>query len=107
MFTRLARLSTPVLFACLFAVWQPALVWAASAEKGAAANTLEQVRARLPEDEIIYFVLPDRFENGDRSNDKGGLAGDRLTTGYDPTHVAFYHGGDFKGLQSRLDYIQG
>lgn len=107
MFTRLARLSTPVLFACLFAVWQPALVWAASADKGAAATALEQVRARLPEDEIIYFVLPDRFENGDRSNDKGGLAGDRLTTGYDPTHVAFYHGGDFKGLKSRLDYIQG
>ena len=23
-------------------------------------------RARAPEDEVIYFVLPDRFENGDR-----------------------------------------
>ncbi len=26
-------------------------------------------RARLPEDEIIYFLLPDRFENGDPRND--------------------------------------
>lgn len=64
-------------------------------------------RARLPEDEVIYFVLPDRFENGDPSNDRGGLTGDRLHTGFDPTDKAFYHGGDLKGLTSRLDYIQG
>jgi glycosidase len=64
-------------------------------------------RARLPEDEIVYFVLPDRFENGDVSNDSGGLPGDRLTTGFDPTHKGFYHGGDLRGLIARLDYIQG
>ena len=64
-------------------------------------------RARLPEDEIVYFALPDRFENGDPSNDKGGLSGDRLKTGYDPTSKGFYHGGDLKGLMQRLDYIQG
>jgi len=64
-------------------------------------------RARPPEDEIVYFVLPDRFENGDASNDNGGLAGDRLVTGFDPSHKGFYHGGDLKGLTARLDYIQG
>ena len=64
-------------------------------------------RARPPDDEIVYFVLPDRFENGDASNDTGGLSGDRLTTGFDPTHKGFYHGGDLKGLITRLDYIQG
>ena len=64
-------------------------------------------RARLPQDEVIYFLLPDRFENGDPSNDRGGLAGDRLTTGFDPTAKGFYHGGDLKGLIERLDYIQG
>jgi glycosidase len=63
-------------------------------------------RARLPQDEVIYFLLPDRFENGDLSNDRGGLSGDRLVTGFDPTSKAFYHGGDLKGLISRLDYIQ-
>jgi glycosidase len=71
-----------------------------------AAVPIEQVRARKAEDEVIYFVLPDRFENGDPSNDKGGLNGDRLTTGYDPTSKGFYHGGDIKGLMQRLDYIQ-
>jgi glycosidase len=64
-------------------------------------------RARLPQDEVIYFVLPDRFENGDPSNDRGGLTGDRLKTGFDPTSKAFFNGGDLKGLASRLDYIQG
>ena len=64
-------------------------------------------RARTPDQEVVYFVLPDRFENGDPKNDKGGLKGDRLTTGYDPAAKGFYHGGDLKGLTSRLDYIQG
>ena len=63
-------------------------------------------RDRLPEDEIIYFLLPDRFENGDPRNDRGDLAGDRVQTGFDPTSKAFYHGGDLKGLTDRLDYIQ-
>ncbi len=64
-------------------------------------------RARTPDQEVIYFVLPDRFDNGDPGNDRGGLTGDRLVTGYDPTHKGFYHGGDLKGLTRKLDYIQG
>ena len=64
------------------------------------------VRARPATDEVIYFVLPDRFENGDRSNDKGGLKGGRLVTGHDPAAKGFYHGGDLAGLTRRLDYIQ-
>ena len=65
------------------------------------------VRARLPEDEVIYFLLPDRFDNGDRGNDRGGLKGDRLQTGFDPAAKGFYHGGDLKGLIGRLDYLEG
>ena len=64
-------------------------------------------RQRPPEDEIIYFVLPDRFENGDPKNDRGGLKGDRLQTGYDPTAKGFFNGGDLAGLTKRLDYIEG
>lgn len=67
----------------------------------------EDFRSRLPQDEVIYFLLPDRFENGDLNNDRGGLKGDRLKTGFDPTHKGFYHGGDLRGLISKLDYIQG
>ncbi|MGW7284371.1 pullulanase-type alpha-1,6-glucosidase [Streptomyces sp. NPDC054847] len=57
--------------------------------------------------EQFYFVLPDRFANGDRNNDRGGLTGSRLTTGYDPTDKGFYQGGDLKGLTEKLDYIKG
>lgn len=57
--------------------------------------------------EQFYFVLPDRFANGDPRNDKGGLTGSRLATGYDPTDKGFYQGGDLKGLIKRLDYIKG
>ncbi|MFI9391695.1 pullulanase-type alpha-1,6-glucosidase [Streptomyces bauhiniae] len=57
--------------------------------------------------EQFYFVMPDRFANGDRSNDRGGLTGSRLSTGYDPTDKGFYQGGDLKGLTQRLDYIKG
>lgn len=55
----------------------------------------------------FYFVMPDRFANGDTSNDEGGLTGSRLSTGYDPTDKGFYQGGDLKGLTKRLDYIKG
>ncbi|MEW1995551.1 pullulanase-type alpha-1,6-glucosidase [Streptomyces coelicoflavus] len=57
--------------------------------------------------EQFYFVLPDRFANGDTRNDKGGLTGTRLATGYDPTDKGFYQGGDLKGLTEKLDYIKG
>jgi glycosidase len=80
---------------------------AATCSAAAAASAAPGYRARLPQDEVIYFLLPDRFENGDPSNDRGGLSGDRLHTGFDPTHMGFYHGGDLKGVLKRLDYIQG
>jgi glycosidase len=71
-----------------------------------AANAADAVRDRAPTDEVIYFVLPDRFENGNPANDRGGVRGDRLKNGFDPTSKAFFHGGDLQGLTSRLDYIQ-
>ena len=84
-----------------------ALGFSLSAAAGAPARENGAYRQRLAQDEIVYFLLPDRFENGDASNDRGGLHGGRLVTGFDPTSKGFYHGGDLKGLISRLDYIQG
>ncbi|MFN3354076.1 MAG: alpha-amylase family glycosyl hydrolase, partial [Brevundimonas sp.] len=84
-----------------------ALAIAVSARIAPAAAQEASFRDRLPEDEVVYFVLPDRFENGDPANDQGGLTGDRLVTGFDPTHKGFYQGGDLAGLIRRLDYIQG
>lgn len=49
----------------------------------------------------IYFVLTDRFYNGDTSNDNSyhrkRLSGD--------ADVATFHGGDIKGLTQKLDYL--
>lgn len=57
--------------------------------------------------ENFYFVMTDRFENADASNDTGGLSGDALSTGFDPTNKGFYNGGDIAGLRAQLDYIEG
>ena len=57
--------------------------------------------------ERFYFVMADRFANGDPNNNTGGIAGDRLAHGYDPTATGFYHGGDLAGLLDQLDYIEG
>src|SRR3954447_7032343 len=57
--------------------------------------------------ERFYFLMPDRFANGDASNDRGGLTGPREVTGFDPTRKGWYHGGDLKGMISKLDYIKG
>jgi alpha-amylase len=57
--------------------------------------------------ENFYFVMADRFANGDTANDTGGLGDDRLVSGFDPTSKGFYNGGDLKGLTSKLDYIKG
>ena len=56
--------------------------------------------------EQFYFVLTDRFANGDTSNDTGGLTGGSDITGLDPTDKGYYHGGDIQGLIDHLDYIQ-
>lgn len=47
-------------------------------------------------DEVIYQVLVDRFANGDRGNDY------RIQ----PNAPARYHGGDWRGLEDHLPYLQ-
>jgi glycosidase len=46
--------------------------------------------------EVIYQVLVDRFDNGDLGNDYGVRSDD----------LARYQGGDWKGLENRLGYLQ-
>ncbi|MFH5822174.1 pullulanase-type alpha-1,6-glucosidase [Georgenia sp. AZ-5] len=57
--------------------------------------------------ESFYFVLTDRFANGDPANDTAGLGDDRTVSGFDPTDKGFYQGGDLAGLRERLDYLEG
>ncbi len=58
------------------------------------------------QDEVFYFVLPDRFARGDASNDTGGLTGDALATGFKPDDKGYYHGGDLAGLQAQIPYLK-
>ncbi|HEY3006761.1 MAG TPA: alpha-amylase family glycosyl hydrolase [Micromonosporaceae bacterium] len=67
---------------------------------------LHSVRAPVT-NESFYFVMADRFANGDTANDQGGLGADPLVSGFDPTRKGFYNGGDLKGLLSQLDYVRG
>lgn len=46
--------------------------------------------------DLIYFVMTDRFYNGDKSNDLDS----------DITDPKAYHGGDIKGITEKLDYIK-
>lgn len=48
----------------------------------------------------IYFLLTDRFFNGDSSND------DPYDIGYNQKDPGAYQGGDFKGITQNLDYLQ-
>ena len=47
---------------------------------------------------VIYFVMTDRYANGDPTNDSGFVTGRRQDTGFDPADIGFFHGGDLKGL---------
>ncbi|PIU20255.1 MAG: hypothetical protein COT18_03205 [Elusimicrobia bacterium CG08_land_8_20_14_0_20_59_10] len=50
--------------------------------------------------ETIYFVMTDRFVDGDPGNNN--IYGDE----YKPGNLKYYQGGDFKGLMQNLDHIK-
>ncbi|WP_027481308.1 alpha-amylase family glycosyl hydrolase, partial [Deinococcus pimensis] len=50
--------------------------------------------------EIVYQVMPDRFANGDPTNDRAPIPSD-------PTDPKGWHGGDLRGLTARIPYIKG
>lgn len=51
-------------------------------------------------DEIIYFVLTDRFADGKVDNNDQGFGE------YDTTKEHAYHGGDFAGMLAQLPYLK-
>ncbi|HUM12134.1 MAG TPA: alpha-amylase family glycosyl hydrolase [Myxococcaceae bacterium] len=53
------------------------------------------------EEQVVYFVMTDRFANGDTTNDN------QAKGEFDPTDGDKYSGGDLKGIIDKLDYIQG
>lgn len=57
-------------------------------------------------DEVIYFIMTDRFNDGDLSNDETKLRLDDNTPLHDKTNIKRYHGGDFKGISDKVDYLR-
>lgn len=52
----------------------------------------------------IYQLITDRFADGDPSN---GRHWPHFLADHDPRDMTYRHGGDFRGLEAKLDYIQG
>lgn len=58
-------------------------------------------RASFTPRDAIYLVVPDRFANGDPSNDSHADYSDKLARDI----AGGRHGGDIRGMQQHLDYI--
>lgn len=54
-----------------------------------------------PED-VLYLIMPDRFANGDPSNDQIAMRTDYKV---DRSNPASRHGGDLKGISNHLNYL--
>ncbi len=53
-------------------------------------------------EDLVYLIMPDRFSNGDPSNDR--IPGMRDQT-LNRDSVFYRHGGDLKGIENHLDYL--
>ena len=51
------------------------------------------------EDQVIYFLMTDRFADGNPQNNDFGA------NEYDPNDHTKFQGGDFQGIQNKLDYL--
>ncbi|MHB8303461.1 MAG: alpha-amylase family glycosyl hydrolase [Acidobacteriaceae bacterium] len=52
--------------------------------------------------DVMYLIMPDRFADGDPANDHLPQAAGT----YDVSKPRAYHGGDLRGIEDHLDYIQ-
>jgi len=52
-------------------------------------------------DQNLYYIMTDRFFDGDTSNN---LANSKAT--FNPSGSDTLHGGDFKGIEQKLDYLE-
>lgn len=51
-------------------------------------------------DDVIYLIMPDRFDDGDARNNFPNSGA------YDLNSPRAYHGGDLRGIQQRLSYLK-
>jgi glycosidase len=78
---------------------------------GGAADAPFELLAPLPRegrfqgfspDDVIYLIMPDRFDDGDPTNDDPAVARGL----YDRAKDRYYHGGDLQGIIDRLPYFK-
>jgi glycosidase len=56
----------------------------------------------LSQDDVMYVIMPDRFANGDPTNDEPAEA----PGSHDRSKPRAYHGGDLRGIQNHLPYLK-
>lgn len=79
----------------------------AAKDNGTDAIEISDYLTRNIQDEVFYFVMPDRFHNAKPYNDMGDKNRPISYGGFDPSSKWAFHGGDIAGLEAKLDYIQG
>ena len=78
-------------------------VGSARAEYALAARTNATIGfAGFSADDAMELIMPDRYADGDKAND--APAG--LESTYDPHRANAYHGGDLRGIDAHLEYLQ-
>jgi len=99
----MARVNAEFKALCVLAL---AAAWAApSLATPPAQPTPPRLKLHVPSpdwrDQVIYFLMTDRFADGDpRNNDQG-------TGEFKPVSADHFQGGDLKGVAGKLDYIRG
>ncbi len=61
-----------------------------------------QIHQGFSSKDVIYLITPDRFVNGDQTNDQ--VRG--MLDGYQPDNIIGRHGGDIAGIINKLGYLQ-
>jgi len=74
--------------------------WALKARRKGMGSSFAQ---GITSKDMIYFMMPDRFANGDPSNDSLPGLNEKH---YDRSMPFARHGGDIQGITQHLDYIQ-
>ncbi|MDD4972173.1 MAG: glycoside hydrolase family 13 protein [Paludibacter sp.] len=65
-------------------------------------RTDSAIREGFTSADVMYLLMPDRFSNGDPTNDNVDSQPDKMNRNMENGR----HGGDIKGIQDHLDYIR-
>lgn len=57
----------------------------------------------ITNDDVIYLIMPDRFADGDHSNN---VTSDASASANDRSNPRAYHGGDLRGIINNLPYLK-